>query len=121
METIIKVLKASMLHLWFSVREHPKKENQKRGPIQRGPKTKGDLGHNLRSENKVQYEHILIHENQFVGQILSQISDLELPLFYVYMVYKSPQMMLNLDFQKFLPVGHLCFIPADSAHALVRP
>ena len=77
--------------------------------------------HYLRSENKVQYEHILIHENRFVGQILSQICDLELPLFYVYMVYKSPQMMLKLDFQKFLPVGHLCFIPADSVHALVRP
>ena len=69
----------------------------------------------------MQYEHILIHENQFVGQILSQICDLELPLFYVYMVYESPQMMLKLDFRKFLRIGHLSFISADSAHAFVRP
>ena len=55
--------------------------------------SKDTAAHYLRSENKVQYEHILIHENQFVGQILSQICDLELPLFYVYMVYKSPQIV----------------------------
>ena len=74
----------------------------------------------LRSENKVHYEHVLIDKNRFVDQILGQICDLGAPFFYVYMVYEKPQMIMKLEIRKFLPIGQLCFIPANSAHAFER-
>ena len=45
----------------------------------------------LRSKYKVQYEHILIEQNQSMHQILDKICDLEAPLLYVYTVYERPQ------------------------------
>ena len=73
------------------------------------------MPHYLRSVKKVQYEHILIEENQPVDQILDKICDLGEPYLYVYTIYERPQIMLKLEFRKFLPIGHLWFTPAHSA------